>query len=605
MPLGAHSPPRKPVDIGILTVIPPELDAAKSALAPLQREKDGPNDTVYWRGAVRSAVRECEYTFVLAGIGTAGNSSAAALATQMIERYRPNVVLLMGIAAGMRGKARIGEVVLSERVVAYEHAALVRGQGQPRPDITRVPPGPKQDALNYQPDALRLAKLFARIQGAFPPAPAGQENVWRQCVASSIECRKQVTLASGDKLLRDPDKLLEIRRNIHGKTEVIEMEAAGLVEACELADVPWLIIRGISDFGDELKDDAFHAFASCSAAAVLADFLAHGLDLGEAHAKAASPGGAGERSPFIVGLPITREQDFFGRKRETGEILEAIGKGLPVQLVGGAKVGKSSLLNWVARHVPAGRPVARISSGAALSPVKLVSEVAREVGRPEVAAALARKDGTIHAAAEQLQALGSFVLLIDEADKLATVGRDYEEGFFEVVRECVERRALTWVSASRQDLYELFGQRGLTSRFLNSSERIWVGPLEDEAAWLLATQKAPAYAERMIREAGGLAYGLQWLGDKLLRGTGPLEDVCDQFRAEMSERIFASWWKGLPPEDRAVLKQCAAGEMSTDGGVDVRRRLRGLSDRGFLVKHESRYRLAPGAAWQEFVLHAR
>src|SRR5678815_5487340 len=43
--------------------------------------------------------------------------------------------------------------------------------------------------------------------------------------------------------------------------------------------VPWLIIRGISDFGDGLKDDRFHAFASCAAAAVLYDFIAHGLHL--------------------------------------------------------------------------------------------------------------------------------------------------------------------------------------------------------------------------------------------------------------------------------------------------------------------------------------
>ncbi len=263
-------PLREPVNIGILTVIPPELDAARTVLGSLQREKDGPNDTVYWRGAVRSALRACDYSVVLAGIGTAGNSNAAALATQMIERYSPSVVLLMGIAAGMRDKVRVGEVVLSDRVVAYEQAALVVGKDgvrevQHRPDITRVPQGPKQDALNYQPDTRRLSDIFERIRGTFPPAPSGQEDVWRKHVASSIECRKQVTIASGEKLLRDPHKLLEIRREIHGKVEAFEMEAAGFVDACELAGVPWLIIRGISDFGDDLKNDTFHEFASRSA----------------------------------------------------------------------------------------------------------------------------------------------------------------------------------------------------------------------------------------------------------------------------------------------------------------------------------------------------
>src|SRR4029078_7216420 len=61
------------------------------------------------------------------------------------------------------------------------------------------------------------------------------------------------------------------------------VDAPGVVDGCRRGPIPWLVIRGISDFGDELKDDRFHAFASCAAAAVLHDFLAHGLDLGEAH----------------------------------------------------------------------------------------------------------------------------------------------------------------------------------------------------------------------------------------------------------------------------------------------------------------------------------
>jgi hypothetical protein len=90
-----------------------------------------------------------------------------------------------------------------------------------------------------------------------------------------------VTIASGDKLLRDPNKLLELRRDIHGKIEVGEMEAAGLVEACRIAGTPWLVIRGISDFGDSFKDDRFHTLASQTAATVMVDFLQYGLDLGE------------------------------------------------------------------------------------------------------------------------------------------------------------------------------------------------------------------------------------------------------------------------------------------------------------------------------------
>jgi hypothetical protein len=474
------------------------------------------------------------------------------------------------------------------------------------PEITRGPHGPQQDVLHYQPEPRRLAALFERIRGTFPPAPGGQEDVWRQHVASSIECRKQVTIASGEKLLRDPNKLLEIRREIHGKVEAAEMEAAGFVEACELAGKPWLVIRGISDFGDELKNDAFHEFASRSAAAVLADFIAHGLDLGTERVKPAPRGGSSERkSPFIVGLPITREQDFFGRKPEQGEILEAIGKKEPVQLLGGAKVGKSSLLDWTARRVSRGRPVARIGSGGFSSPVKLVSEIARKLGRPEVAERLEREGVSVHAAEAQLQALCPLVLILDDADNLAKVGRDFEEGFFQKVRECIQDRELTWVSTSEQDLYDLFRQKGLTSKFLNSSRKTWVGPLDEEAARSLVSRGDRTHVDRVLREAGGFAYGLQWLGDRLLREADNVEKVFDEFRVEMNGHIFPSWWKGLQPEERVVLKQCADTGLSAGGEEELRLRLRALSKRGLLVESHGGYRLAAGEAWREFVRHVR
>lgn len=611
MPSIVESPPREPVDIGILTVIPPELAAAKEALGLRASVKRDVNDTIYWHGVVRSELRGCDYSVVLAGIGWAGNPSASALATQMIERFKPGVVLLMGIAAGMRGKVRIGDVVLSERVVAYEPAALNVGKDgtrevQNRPDITRVSHGLQQDVLHYQPDTKRLKERFERLQGVFPAPPRGKKKEWKEHVASSITCRLQETIASGEKLLRDPSKLLEVRRDIHGKVTVGEMEAAGLVEACRLGNVPWLVIRGISDFGDDLKDDAFHGFASKTAAVVMADFISHALDFGEKKQKAPRESQGGERkSSFVVGLPVMREQDFFGRTREQGEILEAIGKGLPVQLLGGAKVGKSSVLRWVERHVPAGRPVAWIEPGAGLSPVMLVAEIARKVGRPEVAERLARESTSVHAAEEQLQALGELVLIIDEADQLAKAGQEYTEGFFEKVRGLVEKGVLTWVSASRRDLCDVFEQKGLTSRFLTSSERLWVGPLDEGSARSLAELAGTKYVDRMLHEAGGFAYGLQWLGDRLRRRADDVDDACDAFRREMGKRIFSSWWDGLLPQERTLLKACAKTDGLSPGSDEFqRRRLGELKDWGLLVKNDGRFRIPPGEAWKEFVRHA-
>lgn len=166
----------------------------------------------------------------------------------------------MGIAAALRGKVKIGHVVLSERVVVYEPAALVRSDSgtveQPRPEIDRVPHEMIQDVIHHRSDPARLRAAFERAGGVIPAASAKRAREFRDNVADAITARL-ATIASGEKLLRDPSKLLAVR-TLHGKVEVGEMEAVGVVEACRRARVPWLVIRGISDFGDELKDRCRH-----------------------------------------------------------------------------------------------------------------------------------------------------------------------------------------------------------------------------------------------------------------------------------------------------------------------------------------------------------
>ncbi|WP_339473577.1 hypothetical protein [Pseudomonas fluorescens] len=54
------------------------------------------------------------------------------------------------------------------------------------------------------------------------------------------------------------------------------MEAFGVFDACEKQNVPVLVVRGISDYGDTSKDNTFHKIASEAAAIVTFDYAVHG-----------------------------------------------------------------------------------------------------------------------------------------------------------------------------------------------------------------------------------------------------------------------------------------------------------------------------------------
>lgn len=282
------------VDIAILTVIPQELAAVKAALdikdIPVNRSRTQDSQTIYLHGELFSERTKKTYRLALGCIGNAGNYNSSQATTEVIQTYNPQLVVLVGIAAGIKGKAKLGEVVFSERIVGYESAALRQSNGtkveQPRPDMPSVPNGIYQDVIFYlatDKDRLsnnkqRLKASFLRTGGDFPVLSVDeQSHVQKEDIIDEIEI-DVCAIASGEKLLKDPSILENIRNNQHGRVKVGEMEAIGLAKACQIMRRDWLVIRGISDFGDAYKSDVFHPLASQTAATVLADFIQYGLE---------------------------------------------------------------------------------------------------------------------------------------------------------------------------------------------------------------------------------------------------------------------------------------------------------------------------------------
>ena len=266
-----------PPDVLVLTALDVELAAAKRAFgiaedAEHAMTKNGLH--VYKAPVTRRNGKTA--SCVVACFATAGNIDAAVVTSMLLGDLNPANVMMLGIAAGMRDKCALGEVVLAERIVAYEgEAVLEGGKVEARPEITRLNLRVRQDVSDYLSNRTsleaRLTRTYASLGLEFP------EDVDAGPVANTV-MPKQATIASGEKLLRDPE-IFKGMRELHGKVEVAEMEAAGLFAACSSYGKPVLMVRGISDFGDSKKDNRFHLLAAKAAAAVTADYIAHGMTL--------------------------------------------------------------------------------------------------------------------------------------------------------------------------------------------------------------------------------------------------------------------------------------------------------------------------------------
>jgi nucleoside phosphorylase len=269
----------------ILTVIPAELSNLLAELGCAPSEKSPLMEMYYyWRAKASLEVTNEQLDLVVCAAAKAGNVNMGVFAANVISALKPDFAILLGIAAGLRGKTKIGQVVFGEKTVAYEPGALVSGpEGagfEPRPDMIEPDFGIVQMLTAYVADERAMTRIDQ--EGRFPrwdslPAKLQENPEVREHVADDL-LMNFAAVASGEKLLRDPSKIRELRKNTHGRIEIAEMEAVGFGTACAHARLPNLVIRGVSDFGDHLKDDEFHVYAAKRAARVAIDFVRCGLD---------------------------------------------------------------------------------------------------------------------------------------------------------------------------------------------------------------------------------------------------------------------------------------------------------------------------------------
>lgn len=266
-----------PPDVLVLTALDIELAAAKQAFSI--SEDTLPTTTNNGLHIWKAPIIRNNGTYAhcaIACFSGPGNVDASSITSILLSELKPQNVIMLGIAAGLREKCSLGEVVLSERVVSYEGAALIEGGVvEHRPRSSELDIKVRQDISSYLSNRTslesRLTQSYATLEIILP------DNIEIGPVAKSV-LPKMATIASGEKLLRDPEKFKALKE-LNGKIEVIEMEGSGVFTACAMQKKPVLMIRGVSDFGDSTKDNRFHFLAAKAAAAVTADYIAHGLTL--------------------------------------------------------------------------------------------------------------------------------------------------------------------------------------------------------------------------------------------------------------------------------------------------------------------------------------
>jgi nucleoside phosphorylase len=274
------TPTQSTFDIGIVTVIGTELHAVQQVFGchDVGNRFIDQNEP-FWHASLPCRFRSEDTKIVIYCLGHAGQQGASAAASKIIERFHPKLMLLCGIAAGRRGKTRIGDVAVSRALVGFSGGVATPEKNEPRIWAPLPPQAARQMYGTFKIDEQELASLIDLHIKLPLMAPRGKSREYRENVSTQPTVHDSA-IASSELLLRDPEVLERLSSDVHQSIRVGEMEATGFATACEdrIPATAWFVIRGISDFGDKLKNDAFHRFASYSSAALTRQFIAASFD---------------------------------------------------------------------------------------------------------------------------------------------------------------------------------------------------------------------------------------------------------------------------------------------------------------------------------------
>lgn len=160
-----------------------------------------------------------------------GKVNAAMSTTIMHERYQPSFVINTGSAGGFAEDLEVGDIVISNQVTHHDV------------DVT---------AFNYE---------YGQVPG-MPAMFKANESL----IAKAIKAMKVISvqhkigiISSGDAFMEEPAKVKFVREKFPD-TIAVEMEAAAVAQVCHQYDVPFVIVRALSDIAGKESSISFDEF---------------------------------------------------------------------------------------------------------------------------------------------------------------------------------------------------------------------------------------------------------------------------------------------------------------------------------------------------------
>jgi nucleoside phosphorylase len=205
-----------------------------------------------------------------------GMVASALTASKLIESFRPRILAMVGVCAGIKSKVNLGDVIFADSTWDWQSGKKAKHKDGAIDGVVQ-----SSGRFEIAPHQLPAPEfLRARVRN-FAEDNAVWNSIRDSWLSPPANGLKLVIgpLASGSVVLADSQTISEIQtqhRNLVG----IEMEAYGVFAAISSSSKPRpipIVFKSVCDFADAEKNDGMQTYASYTSASALHEFLVRNI----------------------------------------------------------------------------------------------------------------------------------------------------------------------------------------------------------------------------------------------------------------------------------------------------------------------------------------
>ncbi|WP_037465375.1 5'-methylthioadenosine/adenosylhomocysteine nucleosidase [Shimazuella kribbensis] len=217
--------------IGIIGAMDVEIEQL------LRNMEDTKSKNIYGNQFITGILANMTVAVTKSGVGKV---NAALSAHTMIKEYNVTSIIFIGVAGALHPELNIGDMIVS--TVCQEHDIDASTLGFPRGTV------PFQQISEYPADS-KLVQIALK---------SASELKWTESV--TIRTGK---VLSGDQFISDASLVEFLHQELAG--DCVEMEGAAVAHVCYFTNIPYVVIRSMSDRADQEAPVDFVKFTELAA----------------------------------------------------------------------------------------------------------------------------------------------------------------------------------------------------------------------------------------------------------------------------------------------------------------------------------------------------